>query len=333
MSVAKQSDLLILAAHDVRLCLPMTDAIEAMRGAFAALSQGEAVMPERARILIASPPGTALFMPSYVPRLQMLGIKTVTLFDDNPQRGLPLLHGLFCLFNADDGRPQALLDAASLTAIRTGAVSGLATDLLARADARKATVFGAGVQGRTQLEAVCAVRPIEQARVYDVDLPAARRFAQEMSAALAIPVLVADSPAEAVRDADVICTATVAREPVFHDRDLPAGVHINAVGSYKPTVREVPGETVARALVVVDYRPAALAEAGDLIEPLRQGLIAHDHLQAELGELITAKAAGRTSPEQVTLFKSVGLAIQDLAAACAAVENAAKLQLGIRVAI
>jgi ornithine cyclodeaminase/alanine dehydrogenase-like protein (mu-crystallin family) len=235
------------------------------------------------------------------------------------------------LFDAATGSPLAVMDAATLTAVRTGAASGAATDLLARPDAEAAAVFGAGVQGRTQLEAVCAVRTIRRARVFDVDAAAAGRFADEMAEHLGIAVEAAATPAEALAGAEVVCTATTASQPVFDDADLAPGVHLNAVGAYQPPAREVPAETVCRARVVVDQRAAALEEAGDLVVPLRDGLITEDHIAAEVGEILAGRAAGRESPEQVTLFKSVGVAVEDVAAAAAALAGAERLGFGTAV--
>jgi len=225
------------------------------------------------------------------------------------------------------------MDGTVLTAMRTGAASGAATDLLARRDARTAAIFGAGVQGRTQLEAVCAVRPIREAWVYDVGPERAAAYADEMSQRLSLPVRVAESPAEAVRQADVICTATTSSSPVFDDADVRPGTHINAVGAYTPHMQEMPAETVLRARVVIDHREASLAEAGDLLIPLQQGVMTEDHIYAELGEVAAGHKPGRASPEEITLFKSVGVAVQDVAAAGAVLEAAQRLGLGTEVAL
>ena len=317
-----------LSARDIVQALPMKEAIPAMKEAFRQLSAGEAVAPPRTRIATASPAGDALFMPAYIPATDRMGLKVVTLFGGNVARGLPRLHALVVVLDAGTGVPLAVMDGTSLTAIRTGAASGAATDLLARPGASVAAIFGAGPQARTQLEAVCAVRPIRLARVFDTSRQQAESLRDEMGASLGIPVEAARSPAEALAGAEVVCTATTATEPVFGDRDLAPGAHINAVGSYKPSVREIPGETVCRARVVVDHRPAALAEAGDLLIPIGQGLIAKDPGYAELGEIIAGLRPGRESADEVALFKSVGVAVQDLAAADRALANAERMGLG-----
>jgi ornithine cyclodeaminase/alanine dehydrogenase-like protein (mu-crystallin family) len=182
-------------------------------------------------------------------------------------------------------------------------------------------VFGAGVQARTQLEAVCCVRSIRRARVYDADPAAADRFAVEMSRQLGLPVERAADSAQVLADADVICTATTSPVPVFDDRDVKPGVHINAVGSYKPTVTEIPAATVCRARVVVDHRASALEEAGDLLVPFRAGMIGEEVLGTELGQIVLGQKPGRTSADEITLFKSVGVAIQDLCAAARVLAN------------
>jgi ornithine cyclodeaminase/alanine dehydrogenase-like protein (mu-crystallin family) len=262
-----------------------------------------------------------------------MGLKIVTLYGENAARGLPRIQALVVVLDAATGTPLAVMDGASLTAIRTGAASGAATDLLARPDASVAAIFGAGPQARTQLEAVCAVRPIRRAMIFDASAERAEALAGAMATQLGIPVRAAATPAEALVGADVVCTATTAVEPVFADRDVAPGTHINAVGSYKPTVREIPGETVRRARVVVDSREAALAEAGDLLIPMAQGLIGKDHIGAELGEIVAGLKRGRESPAEVTLFKSVGVAVQDLAAANRVLAVAERLNLGTEVAL
>jgi len=318
----------VLSGTDIRQALPMPAAIEAMKEAFAELSAGRVTMPTRTHIDVPDHAGTALFMPSSAARFGRIGVKIVNVFGANRAQGLPAIQGLVCLFDSATGTPLAVLNGTHLTALRTGAASGLATDLLACADALTAAILGAGVQGRTQLEAVCAVRPIRKVWVYDVRAEVAEAFADEMGVALAVEVTAASSAQEAVRGADVVCAATVSSRPVFADADLAPGAHINAVGSYKPHVQEIPAETMQRALVVVDHRASALAETGDLIIPIEQGLMQEADIHAELGEIVAGQVVGRTSESQTTLFKSVGVAIQDLAAATRAFEQAETAGLG-----
>ncbi len=323
----------VLSADDVRRALPMAEAVEAMKAAFAQLSAGRAHVPLRVPLEVPAHNGVTLFMPAYLSDDDQMAIKIVSVFNDNPARGLPLIHALVVVVDASTGRPQAAMDGTYLTALRTGAASGAATDLLARPEARVAAIFGAGAQGRTQLEAVCAVRPIEQAWVFDLNRERAGAYANEMASRLSLPVRVAGSPAEALRQADVVCTATTSSTPVFADAELPPGVHINAVGAYTPQMQEVPAETVVRARVVIDHHASSLAEAGDLLIPMKQGLISGDHIYAELGEIAAGRKPGRALDDEVTLFKSVGVAVQDVAAAGRVLAAAERLDLGVEVTL
>ena len=323
--------LLFLSARDVVRALPMSEAVEAMKDAFRQLSLGQAIVPPRTHVEAADPRGDVLFMPSYIPSDRRMGIKIVSVFGGNPALGLPLIQAIVAVLDASTGSPVAVMDGTSLTAIRTGAAAGAATDLLARPDAAVAAIFGAGPQARTQLEALCTVRPIRAARVFDPRADRAEAFAAEMSGRLGIAVEAARSPADALAGADVVSTATTSAVPVFDDRDVAPGTHINAVGSYKPTVREIPAETVRRARVVVDHLPAALAEAGDLLIPMQQGLFGKEHIYAELGEIVAGRKKGRETRSEITLFKSVGVAVQDLAAAGRVLANAERLGLGTPV--
>ena len=323
----------VLTYEEVRQALPMRRAIEAMKGAFAQLSAGQADVPLRVALDVPRHNGVTLFMPAYLSADDQMAVKIVSVFNDNPAKGLPLIHALVVVVDATTGEPAAVMDGTALTALRTGAASGAATDLLARQDARTAAVFGTGAQGRTQLEAVCAVRPIQEAWAYDVLPQQAAAYADEMSQRLSILVNAAETPSEAVRQADVICTATTSTSPVFDDADVQPGTHINAIGAYTPQMQEIPPETILRARVVIDHREASLAEAGDLLIPLQQGLMTEDHIYAEVGEIAAGRKSGRTSSEEITLFKSVGVAVQDVAAASAVLEAARRLGLGTEVAL
>jgi ornithine cyclodeaminase/alanine dehydrogenase-like protein (mu-crystallin family) len=306
----------------------MNAAVEAMHSAFASLSAGEAVVPLRSHLEVPKHHGKLLLMPCYHAATDGLSLKAVTVFDGNPARGLPRIQALVTLFDGSTGQALAIMDGASLTALRTGAASGAATDLLARRDACTVAILGAGAQGRTQLEAVCCVRQITKAWVFDAHPETARTYAREMSAATGVTIVATANVAEAVRQADIICAATSTKTPVFADTDLKAGAHINGVGSYHPTMQEVPIETVLRARVVVDHRESALAEAGDLIIPIQQGRYSADRIAAELGEIVSGANPGRADDQEITFFKSVGVAIQDLVAASRLVANARQLGLG-----
>jgi alanine dehydrogenase len=326
-------ELRLLTADEVRQALPMAEAIAGMKAAFAQLSGGQAEAPLRSRVAVPEKNGVSIFMPAYLSDTGDLAIKIVSVFPENARRGEPITYGLVVILDAGSGRPLALLEGGALTAVRTGAASGAATDLLARADASVAAVIGCGVQARTQLEAVCTVRSIREVRVYALSRSQAETFAAEMAGAGSIPaaIRVVDGSQAAVAEADVICTATTSSTPVFDGRDLKPGAHVNAVGAYTPQMQEVDVETIRRSLVVVDSRAAVLAEAGDLIIPLAAGDIDESHIHAELGEIVLGVRPGRSRPDQITFFKSVGVAVQDAAAARIALAGAVRHNLGTLV--
>lgn len=323
----------ILTAEDVRTALPMGEAVETMKKAFAQLSAGKAEVPLRVGLQVPQHNGVTLFMPGYLGQDDQMAVKIVSVFNDNPARGLPLIHALVVVLDAETGAPAAVMDGAYLTALRTGAASGAATDLLAREEAKTAAVFGAGTQARTQLEAVRSVRSIHSAWVYDPNPDRAEEYAAEMAGKLSLDIHIAKSPSQAVRAADIICTATTSSTPVFEDADLRPGAHINAVGAYTPEMREIPAKTIQRAKIFIDHRESSLSEAGDLIIPLDQGLISKEDIYAELGEVVAGLKPGRQTDGEITLFKSVGVAVQDVAAADAVLESARRLNLGTKVSL
>jgi ornithine cyclodeaminase/alanine dehydrogenase-like protein (mu-crystallin family) len=274
-----------------------------------------------------------LAMPASLPGLPALGAKLVSVFPQNRGTGRPVVQAVVALIDTHTGAPSAVIEGTSLTALRTGAATGLATDLLASRDAAIVTVFGAGAQARSQLEAVCAVRHVTQARVVARATEHAEAFAKwalDQPWIRGATVLAASSADVAVRGADIIITATTSATPVFPGRLGERGMHINAVGSFQSYTREVDSDLVARSLIVVDSRDAALAEAGDLVIPLKEGRIAGSETWAELGEVAAGKG-GRRQSDDITLFKSVGNAVQDLAVGALAVERAAAAGRGTRV--
>ena len=321
----------ILTREDVQRALPMSKAIEAVADAFVQLSAGRVKVPLRASLEVPRHHGVTLFMPGYLCDDDTMAMKIVSVFDDNPDQDLPLIHALVVVVDATTGVPEAVMDGTRLTALRTGAASGAATRALAREDTRTVAIFGAGAQGRTQLQGVCAVRPIQEAWVYDIDREQAEAFSDEMSELLGLAVAVADRPGQAIEKADVVCTATTSSQPVFSDDAVQPGTHINAVGAYTPQMQEVPPQTVLRSKVIIDHHEAALAEAGDLLIPMEQGLMTADHIHGELGEILAGDRQGRESAEEITLFKSVGVAVQDVATAAAVLASAREQGLGTEV--
>jgi alanine dehydrogenase len=326
----------ILSRADVERALAMRDAIAMVREAFAQLSTGRATVPLRVPVPLSRHDGVTLFMPAYLHNADALAIKIVSVHNQNPSKGLPLIHALVVLVDASTGKPLAAMEGGYLTALRTGAAGGVGTDLLARRNARVAAIFGAGVQGRTQLLAVCAVRKIERAYVFDQARARAEEYVLEMKNKPGVPadLRVAASPAEAVREADVICTTTTSSSPVFDGKDLKPGAHINGIGAYTPQMQEIGEETIKRvSKIVIDSRSGALAEAGDLIIPLQKGMIKETDIYAEIGEIAAGMKPGRQNEEEITFFKSVGNAVQDAAVARAIYDAALRENLGVEVSL
>lgn len=326
----------VLKAEDIRRAVTVPQAIQAVEEAFIQFSSGKAVIPLRTPLTPDQSAGTTLFMPAYLPSLKAFGAKVISIFPGNIHRGLPTIHALVLMLDPATGIPRGLLDGSALTAIRTGAASGVATKYLSRPESAVAVVFGAGIQGRSQLEAVCAVRPITRVFIWDILPERASAFSREMaSRGDPIPrdIRVADSPRDAVSAADIICTATTSSTPVFDDKDVKPGTHINAIGSYEPYIQEIPAETVRRARVVVDSIEAALAETGDLIIPINAGLFARDMIHGEIGRVASGEISGRETSGEITLFKSVGLAVQDMAVGHLALRAADELGLGMTIEV
>ena len=325
--------ILVLTASEVRQAIHMKIAIDVMKTAFKDFSMDNSQAPLRSKISADKSNGTVLLMPAITDK--DLAIKIVSVFDNNQHLALPLIHAMIIGLDVSTGKPLALLEGGSITAIRTGAASGAATDILARNDAKSVAIICSGIQARTQLEAVCAVRAIEQAWIYRPNTKHAEEFASEMSGSGSIPhnLHVAPSSMEAVQNADIVCTATTSNTPVFDGNHIKKGAHINAIGSFTPKMQEVDPVTISKSLVVVDSRQSVLEEAGDLIIPIEANIVQKDHIHAELGEIISNKLLGRTDKDQITYFKSCGVAVQDVAAAQLAVQEAKRLGLGTVISL
>lgn len=316
---------LLLSRRDVRDLLPMEEAIAAMRDAFRALASGDGGQPRRFLVWSADKAGLLGEMPGFlspawtgpVATLDgaqgagILGTKLVSVFPGNHQRGLESHLGFVALFEADCGRPLAILDGAEITAIRTAAVSGLATDLLARPDAGDLALLGSGVQARTHLEAMRRVRKLRRVRVWSRHPESAAAFAASIHD---LEMETAPDARAAVAGADLVCTVTSSREPVLLGDMLAPGAHVNAVGSSSPAYRELDAAAVARARLFVDLRESTLAESGDFLRARDEGAVGDDHIQGEIAGLVLGRVAGRSSPDEITLFKSLGIAVEDLAA-------------------
>lgn len=312
----------ILRGNEIRPLLPMAEVIQQMRQAFGELSAGRVVMPLRSCMDTGA--GDLLLMPACLAG-SGLCVKAVLTYPGNSQLGLPCVQGVLLVFDSGTGRLRAIMDGEELTAIRTGAAGGLAVDLLSRQSSRVMGLIGAGVQARMQLEAARVVREIATVVIFDKTRQAAETLRDVLLAEPdPLEVLLADTAEQAVTAADIVVTATTSPTPTFPGRVLRAGTHVNAIGSYRPETRELDEDTLQNAYVVVDSRAAARAEAGDLILASREP-------DAELGELVNETAASREDDRQITVFKSVGVAVQDAVTAAWALNKAEQQGVGVLV--
>jgi ornithine cyclodeaminase len=321
--------ILILNHDEVVKLLPMQECIRVMREALIKLAQGEVHQPLRTIVRPPDAVGVMGLMPSYMSgEAAAYGLKTVCVFPENPAKGKDAHQGSVMLFSAETGELQAMMNASAITAIRTAAVSGVATDLLAREDAHSLAIIGAGVQARTHLDAMSQVRSIRRCRIASRNIEHARQLVNEMSERFPFPLAPVETVEEALEEADLIVTATNAKEPVFRREWISPGSHLNVVGSSSPKSREVDTATMAAAALFVDRRESTLNEAGDYLFAASEGAVGPDHIRAELGEILTGSKPGRTSPDEITLFKSLGLAVEDLATAAYLYKKAKELNAG-----
>ena len=324
--------MLVLTRGDLERVLSPLELVEAMAAAFRRYGNGMCTVPPRTATHVGRD-GVLLTMPAAFSdgAQRGLGVKQVSVYPDNRARGHPTLYATYVLLDGASGAPLALLEGTYLTGLRTGATSALAARLLARPDACRVACFGAGVQARFQLLCLAAVRPLKRVDVIGRDPERARAFAESMRETLGVPVESVDDPHRAARGAHLIVCATTSPTPVLFGADLGPGTHVDAVGAFRPTDRELDGEAIRRARVVVDTYAGALEEAGDVLIPLRDGIIERAHVAAELAEVVTGRRPGRTSDEEVTVFKSVGFALEDLAAARLAYDRARAQGIGKEV--
>jgi alanine dehydrogenase len=324
----------LLTEDDVRTVLTMADTVEVVEEAFRQYALGSVQVPLRIGVKIPAHNGFHGVMQAYVGGdSDSLAVKTGSMYRENPAKNnLPGIILYVLLYDPTNGSLLALMGGNHLTAMRTAAVCGVATKYLARRDAEVLGLFGAGVEGRSQVLAIHEVRPLKKVKVFDPVPGKATALAEEMATTIGIEISAVDDPKEAVTDCDIVSATTNSATPVFEGRWLQGGTHINAIGSHAPDVQELDSDTVARAKVVVDSREAVLAEAGDFIVPIKEGRFSEDHLYAELGELITGTKPGRSSSSEITLFKSVGLALQDAAAAARTYRLAKEKGVGTEVA-
>ncbi|MCJ7754350.1 MAG: ornithine cyclodeaminase family protein [Thermoanaerobaculales bacterium] len=323
--------MLILTHSQVRELLPMRDCMEVVGEALADLARGDGVQPLRSGFLRPDRQGVLAWMPGALAAGWPFGIKVLSVVDDPGELGVDSHQGGVMIFDPATGAPLALLEAGAITAVRTAAVSALATDRLARRDASTLAILGAGTQARSHIEAMLEVRPIERIRVWSRDVEKARVFAGEQSARHGLPVEAAADVDKAVSGADIVCTTTSASEPVFFGHMMTEGMHVNAVGASIPSWRELDTEAVRRSKVFTDRRESLENEAGEYIRALETGAIGDDHLQAELGEVLIGSHPGRTSDAEITLFRSLGLAVEDVAAGWLVYQRAVERGVGTRI--
>jgi ornithine cyclodeaminase len=325
------TELLVIDAPTVRRLLPMADCIDVMEGALGALARDRAMNPLRSILGLPFDGSALAVMPGAQVDPPTFGVKVISVFPQNREVGLESHQGVVLLFEAEHGRPVALVDASEVTALRTAAVSGAATRALARPEADDLAILGSGTQARTHLEAMLAVRPLRRVRAWSPTRARLEAFASEASARHGIAVEPAAEPRAAVEGASLVCTVSGAREPVVRGEWVAPGCHINAVGSAFPNARELDGATLRRSRLIVDRRESALSESGDVLLAIAEGAIAADHIAGELGEVLVGAVEGRADPEQVTVFKSLGLAVEDVAAARAVYEAARDAGAGTTV--
>jgi ornithine cyclodeaminase len=322
---------LIISQDEIQRLLTMPRCISAMHDCLAALARGEAVLPLRSIVRLPETPNILGTMPGYLGVGPALGVKVITVFPGNHGTPLDSHQGAVLLFDPNDGSLRAVLDATSITAIRTAAVSAVATRLLARADANQLAILGAGVQGRAHLDAIAAVRPITHVLIWSRSTERARALARIAEEKHGVEAVVEATAERAVRGASIVCTTTASTEPVLKGEWLAPGTHVNAVGACTPNARELDTRAVVRSRLYVDRKESALAEPGDILVPLKEGAIEASHIVAEIGAVAAGFAPGRGNAEEITLFKSLGLAVEDLAAADLVCRTAVEEGLGTTV--
>lgn len=320
--------LLLLSLAEVQKCITMNQAIDAMERAFIQLANQKATLPLRTGISIDEEKALTLTMPAYLEQDKTLGLKVVSIFPNNITHNIPSITGFIMLLDAHTGQPKVLMDAAYLTALRTGAVSGLATKYFARDNAKHVAIIGSGAQSLTQLDAVAAVRNIERVSIWSRNIMNARALAKKLEAQYEIKVY--EHVASAIKDADIICTATSSTEALIHLNDIQPHVHINAIGSHSPSMQEIGQDVLGKSVVLVDQLQAALSESGELIKAVEQNTLKKESI-LEMGQWLLHPEIDYKN--QLTVFKSVGLAIQDLSVAEVVYQNALKNKLGFHFSI
>ena len=334
LSSNKNTNILVLKESDISSIITMRDIISADKEALSIYSNQQSNIPLRTNIDVPEFNGQCLFMNGYAAPAKALGVKIVSVYPDNINKNLTSVPATMVLVNAETGIVNALIDGTYLTRLRTGAISGLATEILSRKDSKIFALFGTGGQAITQLEAVLTVRKIELVKVYDLFYDRAEDFAKRMNELYSkkfngVKIIAVKNSDEAIEDADIITTVTTSKKPVFNAEKVKKNVHINGVGSYTPDMCEIPEEILVKAnKIYVDTKDGAINESGDLIQPIKKGLIKVEKINGELGEVINGKIKGRENDEEMTFFKTTGSAVLDLVAAQKIYELAKKNNIG-----
>jgi len=321
---------LILSRKDLRQLLTMADVIDAVERGFREYKAGKCTVPVRMPVTIEKAEGVFLFMPAYLEKEGFFGTKIVSVFPRNIEKKLSTIQAAYLLNDPTTGELLALMDGILLTAMRTGATSALATKYLSRKNSETLGIIGSGAQAPFQAEAISKVRPIHRMLVYDKDRKIAENFSGTVSNSLRIPVHVMASPTDVVVESDILVTVTTSTTPVFDGRHLKGGTHINAVGAYTPEMRELDDLTIGKSKIVVDTYEGCMAEAGDLLIPIRNGKLSKENIYADLGEIVLGQKPARTADDEITLFESVGFALEDLVVASLAYGRASEKGVGLK---
>lgn len=325
--------MLILSEKDVQQLLNIEELIQALEQAHVQYSTGKAVMPVRLVVPLPEVHGRITSMPGFLTQDKALGMKVVTYFQNNPVQNLPAILATIMLFSAETGKMIAVMDGSYITATRTACASAMATKALAKRETPIMGILGAGVQARAHIYALCRVKRLQRIKIYSPLGISASNLKQELETEIGVSIEPVASAEDTVRDCDLVVTVTTAKEPVLREEWLKAGAHINAVGSHRPDLREIDGATLARSKVVVDSREAIMAECGDILLAIKEKSITENNIHAEIGEVLAGMKPGRTNATEITLYKSVGIAIQDVATAHLIYKKALKQNVGTNVEI
>jgi ornithine cyclodeaminase/alanine dehydrogenase-like protein (mu-crystallin family) len=326
-----EEDMRVLSEMEIRRLVDVEELIAALEEAHIQFSTGRAVMPVRQVVPLPEIGGRITSMPAYLAADRALGMKVVTYFKDNARFGLPAILATVQLYSAETGKLIAVLDGTYLTAIRTACASAMATKALANAETPVLGILGAGVQARAHIEALVKVREIKKIKVYSPSGASARKLKEDLESKIQVAIEPASSAEDTVRDADLIVTVTTAATPILDRQWVKPGAHVNAVGSHRPDLRELDAATLKAAKVVVDSREAIMSECGDVLLAIKEGAIDAAHASVEIGEVLAEKKSGRSDPSEITIYKSVGIAIQDVAAAQLVYRKALEQKAGVEV--